>query len=177
MLPPSDALADCVEYQTGYCPGLIGRITELHARTYADIAGFGRSFESNVAAGLAEFMVRLDNPRNEIWAAIQSGVVIGSVTIDGEDMAPDRAHLRWFIVDETSRSHGIGRLLLAQAVEFCDRHGFSETHLWTFQGLHAARKLYADQGFFLAEERLGTQWGKEVLEQRFVRLCVSPSAA
>lgn len=159
-----------VEIETGYRPGLIGRTVELHAVTYARIAGFGRGFESNVAAGLAEFVLRLDNPRNEIWTAAQSGVVVGSVTIDGEDMGPDRAHLRWFIVEETVRGGGVGRMLLRRAIEFCDRRGFPETHLWTFRGLDAARKLYEAHGFVLAEERIGRQWGEEVLEQRFVRL-------
>ncbi len=148
----------------------------MHAVTYARIAGFGRSFESNVAAGLAEFVLRLDNPRNEIWAAVHSGVVIGSVTIDGEDMGPDRAHLRWFIVDESVRGSGIGRQLLARALAFCDRQGFAETHLWTFQGLDAARRLYEAQGFALVEERPGRQWGEEVLEQRFVRLASPPTS-
>ena len=164
-----------VEIETGYRPGLIGRTVELHAIAYARLAGFGRSFESNVAAGMAEFARRLGNPRNEIWAATQSGKIIGSVTIDGEDMGPDRAHLRWFIVEEAARGGGIGRDLLARALEFCDRRGFPQTHLWTFQGLDTARWLYEAHGFALAEERPGRQWGEEVLEQRFVRLASPPA--
>ena len=39
----------------------------------------------------------------------------------------------------------------------------------TFSGLHAALHLYEENGFVLAEERLGNQWGKDVREQRFVR--------
>jgi GNAT superfamily N-acetyltransferase len=159
----------CVEIQAGYRAGLIGRAVEMHGRYYSRHAGFGRGFESQVAAGLAEFAARLDDPRNEIWAAIQSGTVVGTVTIDGEDIGPERAHLRWFIVDDGARDSGIGRRLLETALAFCDRQGFAETHLWTFQGLHSARKLYEANGFTLAEERHGRQWGEEVLEQRFVR--------
>jgi hypothetical protein len=59
--------------------------------------------------------------------------------------------------------------LLAEAVAFCDRQGFAETQLWTFRGLDAARRLYESCGFVLAEERPGSQWGAETLEQRFVR--------
>ena len=53
--------------------------------------------------------------------------------------------------------------------EFCDRRKFAETHPWTFRGLDAARHLYEAHGFVLAEERSGKQWGKTVMEQRFVR--------
>ena len=48
-------------------------------------------------------------------------------------------------------------------------HGFAETHLSTFAGLAAARHLYETRGFVLAEEKVGAQWGRELVEQRFVR--------
>ena len=102
----------------------------------------------------------------------QQGLLDGlreAVAIDGEDLGPGVAYLRWFIVDDGIRGGGIGRKLLSAALEFCDRQGFAEVQLWTFQGLDAARHLYEALGFSLAEERLGRQWGKEVKEQRFVR--------
>jgi hypothetical protein len=37
------------------------------------------------------------------------------------------------------------------------------------QDLDAARKLYQSHGFELAEEYYGDQWGKRILEQKFVR--------
>ncbi len=67
------------------------------------------------------------------------------------------------------RGTGVGRQLLSAALAFCDERGFAATHLWTFRGLDAARRLYEDNGFALAEERPGNQWGKKVMEQRFVR--------
>ena len=50
-----------------------------------------------------------------------------------------------------------------------EEKGFKELHLWTFNGLDAARRLYDHFRFLLLDERLGTQWGKEVMEQHFVR--------
>ncbi len=158
-----------VEIETGYRPGTIGRCAEMHARFYTRMAGFGRPFEAGVAAGLAEFSARLDKPGNCLWLAIQAGVVVGTIAIDGEDMGPGIAHLRWFIVDDGIRGGGIGRRMLSDAIGFCDRQGFAEIHLWTFLGLDSARRLYEAQGFSLVEERPGWQWGKEVMEQRFVR--------
>jgi GNAT superfamily N-acetyltransferase len=157
------------EITFGYRPGIIGRVTEMHATFYARHAGFGRVFESQVAGGLAEFVARPDNPGNGLWAAVTGECIVGAIVIDGQDLGPGIAHLRWFIVDDGIRGGGIGRQLIAAAVAFCDRRAFIETHLWTFQGLDAARKLYETNGFKLAEERPGDQWGTTVLEQRFVR--------
>ena len=95
--------------------------------------------------------------------------IIGSVAIDGEDLGADIAHLRWFIVDDGVRGSGVGRRLLETALAFVDEKGFAETHLWTFNGLLAARHLYETPGFKCVEEHPGSQWGSEVLEQRFVR--------
>jgi len=37
------------------------------------------------------------------------------------------------------------------------------------KGLDAARHLYEREGFLLAEEYAGAQWGVSLMEQRFVR--------
>ncbi|WP_206607236.1 bifunctional helix-turn-helix transcriptional regulator/GNAT family N-acetyltransferase [Rhizobium tubonense] len=161
--------SSAISIERGYRPGVIGRSVEMHARYYARTASFGHFFESKVAAGLAEFVGRLDRPHNEIWAALEAGNIIGTIAIDGEDLGTGIAHLRWFIVEDGRRASGTGTRLLNQAVAFCDRNGFEEIQLWTFKGLDAARRLYEASGFVLAEEQPGRQWGKEVTEQRFVR--------
>lgn len=158
-----------VEIVAGYRTGLIARITQMHALYYAQNAGFGQRFEAVVAGGLAGFSDRLDNPRNAIWVALRGDEIVGSIAIDGEDLGGNLAHLRWFITDAAVQGTGAGRRLLAAALGFVDAQGFEATHLWTFSGLSAARHLYEAHGFELAEERPGQQWGKEVLEQRFVR--------
>ena len=158
-----------IEIVSGYRPGLIARITEMHARYYAREHGLGRRFEAVVAAGLSGFCDRLDTPGNAIWTARQGGEIVGSVAIDGEDLGANIAHLRWFILADGARGGGIGKNLLTAALAFADERGFAETHLWTFSGLDAARHLYERRGFALAEELIGDQWGRQVLEQRFVR--------
>jgi DNA-binding MarR family transcriptional regulator/GNAT superfamily N-acetyltransferase len=161
--------APTVEVLRGYQTGLIARIIEMHAHYYARASGFGRQFEAVVAGGLAEFCARRDSPGNAIWAAMHGHKVVGSIAIDGEDLGEGVAHLRWFIMDDGLRGSGAGRKLLRAALDFVDAQGFAETHLWTFSGLNAARHLYETEGFVLEEERPGTQWGMEVMEQRFVR--------
>ncbi|MEQ1953941.1 helix-turn-helix domain-containing GNAT family N-acetyltransferase [Mesorhizobium sp. CN2-181] len=165
--PPAPAE---IEIVSGYVPGVIGRVAEMHGRYYAEPYGFGRFFEAKVASGIAEFSARLDRPMNGLWAALRGGEIVGTVAVDGEDFGPGIGHLRWFIMDDAVRGLGIGRRLLSQAVAFCDRQEFGHVDLWTLRGLDAARKLYEDFGFTLAEELVGDQWGREVTEQRFRRL-------
>ena len=100
---------------------------------------------------------------------MQGERIVGMVAIDGEDLGPGIAHLRWFIVEDGVRGQGVGRELLDAAVRFSDRQGFHQIQLWTFCGLDAARRLYEAQGFELVEERPGRQWGSEVMEQHFLR--------
>jgi GNAT superfamily N-acetyltransferase len=94
---------------------------------------------------------------------------VGSLAIDGEDLGNDEAHLRWFILDDGCRGGGIGRHLLTEALDFCDRQNFSAIQLWTFKGLEAARRLYESLGFELTHEEQGNQWGTAVTEQQFTR--------
>jgi DNA-binding MarR family transcriptional regulator/GNAT superfamily N-acetyltransferase len=165
----SEATVPDVEIVAGFRPGALGRIAAMHGRYYAQHWRFPPTFEAKVAAGLADFVPRLDRPMNRIWLAMQEGEIVGSAAIDGEDLGDGKAHLRWVIVDDDMRGTGTGRRLVSQAMQFCDQHGFAEVHLWTFKGLDAARALYESFGFVLEEEWIGHQWGKELPEQKFVR--------
>lgn len=167
----NDATAQAAGVQVveGYRPGCIGDIASLHARYYAANWGFGSYFEKKVATGLAEFAGALPAEGKALWLAVERERVLASLAIDGHDSgAAGTAHLRWFIVDDALRGTGIGRQLMANAMQFVDAR-YGETYLWTFKGLDAARHLYESFGFRLAEEFEGDQWGTRVVEQRFVR--------
>ena len=155
------------EIRSGYLPGAIGRIVELHGAYYASHWGFGAFFEARMARELAEFVDRFDAKRDGLWTAAASGRIAGSIAIDGSHAGGGGAHLRWFILDPALHGQGTGRRLLAEAVGFCRSSGKRRVSLWTFSGLDAARRLYEQAGFRLAEERRGAQWGVEVTEQRF----------
>ena len=149
----------------GYLSGCIGDIVALHARTYAQIAGFGAYFEAKVATELAEFVGHMPCEGKRMWLYHEDGRTKGSLIVDG---AGEIAHLRWFVLDAKLREQGIGRQLIECAIQFIDAR-FSEAYLWTFSGLDAARHLYEANGFTLAQEQPGQQWGTQVTEQRFVR--------
>ena len=166
-------LTDSVTIVSGYQPGLIAKVTQLHITYYAKTSGFGQHFESVVASGMANFCERLHHPRNRIWVALRAGEMIGAIAIDGQDLGDNMAHLRWFITDDSVRGTGVGRRLLSTALAFTDEQGFDETRLWTFSGLSAARHLYEACGFTCIEEHPDTQWGVEVMGQCFARRAVS----
>ena len=153
----------------GYTAGIVGRTVSMHAAYYGRTVGFGLPFEAKVGREMSEFLIRLDNPLNAIWAAMRAGRIVGTVSIDGEDLGDGIAHLRWFIVGDGQRGMGIGAKLIEAAMDFVDEAGFQETQLWTFKGLDAARRLYERVGFELVEEMPGARWGETVQEQRFVR--------
>jgi GNAT superfamily N-acetyltransferase len=146
----------------GWRPGIIGELVALQATYYARHWGFG-------AAGAASFLRRYDPRLDLLTSFVDAAQVAGSVTVDGSD--PDRpddlAHLRWFILSDAARGHGLGRKLIARALEFARGTGRAGVYLWTFAGLEAARHLYDQAGFHLVEERPGDTWGTRVLEQRF----------
>ncbi len=154
---------------TGWQPGTLGQVVALHGRYYAREWGFGPYFEAKVAAGMAEFIPRLDPSRDMFLAARRGAHLLASITIDGSETEADEAHLRWFITSDAARGTGIGRKLMSEAMSFCDRVGFGLVYLDTFKGLDAARHLYEAHGFVLTSEHPDTTWGVEVTEQRFER--------
>ena len=151
----------------GYLPGIIGRVAEMHGAYYATNWNFGSYFEAKVATELSEFISRYDPKRDAIWSVVSDGCIEGSITIDGIHTSEEGAHLRWFIMSDHLRGQGFGNLLMQNALEFCKAQNYPCIYLWTFDGLHAARKLYDKAGFALVHESKGNQWGIEVTEQKF----------
>ena len=160
-------IVEATEIACGYTAGAIGRVAEMHGLYYQAHWGFGLFFEAKVATELSAFLSRFDDRRDGFWTLICQGRVEGSIAIDGLHAADDGAHLRWFILSDALRGKGFGNRLLETAIEFCKDRACPRVYLWTFEGLAPARHLYEKNGFALAEQRPGRQWGTEVVEQRF----------
>jgi GNAT superfamily N-acetyltransferase len=152
----------------GYFPGCIGRITQIHAAYYSQHSGFGVDFEAKVARELAAFCLAFVPGRDGIWLAYGDDIE-GSIVIDASRAREEGAHLRWFITSDLLRGRGVGKQLLARALDFADQQGYRRVQLWTFAGLDAARHLYESHGFRLHHENPGSQWGKLVQEQHYIR--------
>jgi GNAT superfamily N-acetyltransferase len=154
----------------GYLPGAIGAVASLHAGYYGRHHGFGAFFEAKVAREFGEFVARFDPARDGLWLVVDRGTVLGSVAIDGSEAparAHGRAHLRWFILDDRLRGRGLGRRLLATAMDTCRHLRTPLVYLNTFAGLDAARTLYEQAGFRLVHDVEAETWGRTQREQRF----------
>lgn len=55
------------ELREGDVPGLVDRLTELHAAYYGRRWKLGPRFESDIVTGIAEFAGRYDPSRDGIW--------------------------------------------------------------------------------------------------------------
>jgi len=152
---------------TGYLPGAIGRIVELHASYYHLDWGFGVFFEARVAKEMSEFLSRFDETRDGLWIVSLNDRIEGGIAIDSIKARTDGAHLRWFILSPEVRGRGFGHRLMEEAISFCKKKDYRKIYLETFEGLCAARHLYEKFGFRLMQEAEGGQWGKKVTEQKF----------
>jgi GNAT superfamily N-acetyltransferase len=149
-------------------PGACARIAALHADYYGRNWGFGAVFKESITDGVTAFLERFDPRGDGFWTLCVKGDVAGAIAIDAIHAESEGAHLRWFILREGLRGRGLGNRLLSLAIAFCRERGYPRVYLWTFEGLLAARHLYEKYGFRLVAARPGSQWGLEVMEQRFV---------
>jgi GNAT superfamily N-acetyltransferase len=152
---------------SGYRPGAIGRVAEMHASYYSRDWDFGLYFEAKVATELAEFLLRFQEGRDGLWLAIEAERIMGSLALDGSGANREGVQLRWFILDGAARGAGLGNRLMEAAMGFCRARGYDRVYLKTFRGLEAARHLYEKNGFRLVHEAPGKFWGNDVMEQRF----------
>ncbi len=154
---------------TGYIPGSLGRIIELHGQYYAKYWDLGLYFEAKVATELSEFLSRFDLQVDGAWFAQVKGQIVGGIFIDGSKADGIGARIRWFILDEDYQGLGIGKLLMQKAMTFCAEKQFRRVYLTTFSGLNTACHLYEKNGFRLCGEEDGADLtGKSsLIEQVF----------
>lgn len=152
-------MSENITIVSGYVPGVIGRVAELHATYYSEHWNLGLYFEAKVATEVAELMSRFDPARDGLWVAAVGRKIIGAVFIDAKDAESETegARLRWFILDPAYQGRGIGNRLMEAATAFCDECGYRRTYLTTFSGLTTARHLYEKFGFRLCGEMDATE--------------------
>jgi ribosomal protein S18 acetylase RimI-like enzyme len=154
---PAGAREDRAMIERGFTPGIVGDVTALHGRYYAETWGFAPHFEIGVAEGLARFFTEYDPARDVALWVREDGAVRGFVAIWALRDDPTEARLRWFILDDALRGRGLGRALINAAMEHCRTVGFRRVELFTFAGLTAARALYREVGFRLIARRTRTR--------------------
>jgi GNAT superfamily N-acetyltransferase len=150
-----------VEYVSGFEPGYLGRIVELHGVYYAKAWGESQHFEATVAIEMGEFSHAYDATKDLLLSAVFEGQLAGSIAIVGPRGADGDARLRWFILDEQYHGRGIGRTLLKRAIEFCREKRYASVHLWTVEGLPESFALYERSGFAITERVVDLRHGIE----------------
>lgn len=158
-------------------PGDLGDIVALHGRVYEAEYGFDTSFEPYVAGPLSDFMIRHNasgDAAGRLWVVEtspdadehgqQAQRVAGSIAIVLSDDGV--AVLRWFVLAPEARGCGLGRELMARALEFARGAGAAAVELWTFDELAAALALYERFGFAVIEQKKSSPWGRPLTELR-----------
>jgi GNAT superfamily N-acetyltransferase len=113
-------------------------------------------FRSLVADTLREFDFEpdpeldgdLDDPAATyaaLWVAVDDGVVVGSVAL--RDIGDDAVELKRMYLREDQRGRGLGRELLALALDWARAHGMRAVRLDTSERMVAAQRLYEAHGF------------------------------
>jgi GNAT superfamily N-acetyltransferase len=106
-----------------------------------------------------------------MWIAEQGGAIVGSIFVMPSDDLPGSAQLRMLYVEPAARGQGIGRTLVAQAVDFARARDYERMRLWTHTIQHSARRVYAAAGFrvveTMPEENFGQSLIGEIWEMTF----------
>ena len=156
------AAAAGISLRYGPRPGDIGELIRLHGVLYAKEHGYSLAFESYVAKTFSDYAWPLGD-RERLWILEKEGAIVGSIAI--VQASPAEAQLRWLLLDPRFRALGLGRGLVAAAVDFSRACGYGKVILWTEGSLAAATTLYRKAGFVLTQQKSGFMWGSARVEE------------
>lgn len=142
-------------------PGDMGRVVQLHGELYSREFGYDATFEALVAGIVARFIRNFDPKRERCWIAERDGIVMGSVFL--VKLNKTMAKLRLLILAPEARGLGLGRRLTRSCIRFARRVGYRKIVLWTQSHLHAARRIYQDEGFRLVRREPHRSFGKRLV--------------
>ena len=142
-------------------PGDVGWVVQRHGELYYREYHYDERFEALVAGIVAEFIQKLDSARERCWIAEKDGENVGAVFLVKKSTSV--AKLRLLLVEPSARGLGIGKRLVAECVRFAREAGYKKIKLWTQSELAAARSIYQNAGFDLANEEKHQSWGRKNL--------------
>jgi ribosomal protein S18 acetylase RimI-like enzyme len=156
---------DDIAIRTQLKPGDLGYVIHRHGKLYSDEYGYGISFEAYVANGLYEFYKNYDPELDRVWICEHDQCIVGFLLLMHREN--NAAQLRYFYLESTYRSLGLGKKLMSLYMEFLVKCGYTSSYLWTTNELVSAASLYVRHGFKLTEEKESTSFGKGLREQRY----------
>jgi DNA-binding MarR family transcriptional regulator/GNAT superfamily N-acetyltransferase len=146
-------------------PGDIGWVVAAHGRLYADVYGWDISFEALVAEIAAKFLREFQPGRERCFIAELDGSPVGSAFVVSE--SETTAKLRLVLVEARAQGFGLGKALVREAIGFARTAGYRRMVLWTNDILHAARAIYAAEGFALVAEERHHSFGQDLVGQNW----------
>jgi GNAT superfamily N-acetyltransferase len=144
----------------------IGKIVRYHDEYYSENHGFNHDFGRYVEGPLTELYHR-NSPDERIWLLERNDELMGCIAL--ARVSAGEAQLRWFFVDGSIRGKGYGQKLINLLVSFAVERRYSRIILWTVSFLDDARRLYEKNGFVRVEEHKSALWGREVVEEKYLR--------
>lgn len=165
LLSKDQLVADDITYRNELNPGDIGYIIYLHGNIYAKESHFSKDFEKYVVKTFYDFFENYSPENDRIWLAEYNNKIVGCIAI--QHQPENEAQLRWFLLDPAFRGLGIGKRLLADALNFCNERNYKNIFLLTTSTQNKALEMYKIAGFKLTESEELHQWGKTFQHERY----------
>ncbi len=142
--------------------GEIGWIIHRQAVLYNRQFGWNGDFETLISRIYHDYEEAPESPPKALWIADRGGVVAGSVFVTPSTRDAETAQLRMLYVEPEARGLGLGTQLVAQAVDFARRSGYTGIRLWTQSVLVSARRIYTAAGFVPVESAPHHSFGQDL---------------
>lgn len=152
---------------TGYTPGLIGEIIRFHGQYYAREWDLNYLFEIGCTRRLHDIFSDWDVDKDRVWSSWDGEKIRGAIIIQGsaQELNPNEAWLRFYFVTDEARGTGLGKALLAEAMDYVKGH-YETCILDTITGLEPAVSMYKSYGFEPVEYEEHDRLGGTINEMR-----------
>jgi ribosomal protein S18 acetylase RimI-like enzyme len=107
----------------------------------------------DAASGYARFLLsQLDDPDCAVFVAELEGAVVGYCyagiePLSWKELRDEAGFIHDLALDPTARRRGVGKALLAAAIEWFRERNQARVMLWTSPANEAARQLFEQSGF------------------------------